>query len=392
MRNLRFPACVLVCISLIAYSEKSAIGNSDGNTFDRVRYNGGTVANGVDPKDWGNHLSVSSDAIIFTFKDGRRSVINPNAVTSLSYGQEAHRRVGTMIALAILVAPVALFGLFHKTRLHFIGIQYKTQDGKNSGLLLQGDKDNYRAILVALQSVSGVPVSVSDKDREFIPVGVTADVARGSGSVHTAYDGTPAAASPAGAQTGAVNFVSNPDGADIYVDDQFVGNSPATLKLPVGKRIISAKKSGYDDWAREITISDSIVSLNANLVASTGRQVSRSASSETAKPIEVPARATVEQSGQTQPSDKGPGIGWIGLSTKRDAEGRLAVAEVVPRSPADISGIKIGDFIVQLNGAAVKSHDQFDVAIASFKPGSRIRVSYMRGAWQTEATMVVGRE
>ena len=125
-------------------------------------HNGGTVASHVDPKDWGNHLSVSADSITFLFKDGQRSEINPKSVTSLSYGQEAHRRVGTMIALAILVAPVALFGLFHKTRLHFIGIQYRTPDGQNAGLLLQGDKDNYRAILVALQSVSGVAVSVSD--------------------------------------------------------------------------------------------------------------------------------------------------------------------------------------------------------------------------------------
>ena len=84
-----------------------------------------------------------------------------------------------MIALAILVAPVALFGLFHKTRLHYIGIQYTTQDNKTAGILLQGDKDNYRAILVALQGVSGVPVAVGEKDREFIPVGVKTDVAKG---------------------------------------------------------------------------------------------------------------------------------------------------------------------------------------------------------------------
>lgn len=66
-----------------------------------------------------------------------------------------------MVALAILVAPVALFGLLYKTRLHFIGIQYRTTDGRNAGLLLQGDKENYRAILVALQSVCGLPISVS---------------------------------------------------------------------------------------------------------------------------------------------------------------------------------------------------------------------------------------
>ena len=62
-----------------------------------------------------------------------------------------------MIALAILVAPVALFGLLHKTRLHFIGIQYKTSGDNTGGILLQGDKDNYRAMIVALQGVTGFP-------------------------------------------------------------------------------------------------------------------------------------------------------------------------------------------------------------------------------------------
>jgi dihydroorotate dehydrogenase len=85
-----------------------------------------------------------------------------------------------MIALAVLVAPVALFGLFHKTRLHYIGINWTAPDGKSGGILLQGDKDNYRAILVALQGVSNVPVSVSEKEREFVPVGVKSTVARDS--------------------------------------------------------------------------------------------------------------------------------------------------------------------------------------------------------------------
>src|SRR5437764_15359988 len=128
-----------------------------GNTFTRVRYNGGSVASKVDAKDWGNKLTVTSDLITFQLKDGQKLEIPPKSVTGLSYGQEAHRRVGTMIVLAVLVAPLALFGLFHKTRLHYIGINYTTPDGKSGGLLLQGDKDNYRAMLVALQGVSNVP-------------------------------------------------------------------------------------------------------------------------------------------------------------------------------------------------------------------------------------------
>lgn len=122
----------LLCFALLAYAD-------GGNTFTRVRYNGGSVASKVDPKDWGNKLTVTSDAITLEFKDKTALVIPPKSVSSLSYGQEAHRRVGTMVALAILVAPVALFGLFHKTRLHYIGIQYSTADTKNAGILLQGD-------------------------------------------------------------------------------------------------------------------------------------------------------------------------------------------------------------------------------------------------------------
>src|SRR5271154_3792098 len=118
--------------------------------------------------------------ITLALKDGKKVEISPKTVTSLSYGQEAHRRVGTMIALAILVSPVALFGLLHKTRLHFIGIQYTLPDNKTGGILLQGDKDNYRAILVALQGVTGAPVSVGEKDREFVPVSVRTEVAKGN--------------------------------------------------------------------------------------------------------------------------------------------------------------------------------------------------------------------
>jgi hypothetical protein len=159
---------------------------ADGNVFTKVRYNGGSAPSKVDPKDWGNKLTVSPDMIVLELKGPKKSwqkfEIQPKSVTSLSYGQEAHRRVGTMIALAILVAPVALFGLLHKTRLHYIGIQYNLSEGKTGGILLQGDKSNYRAMLVALQGVANVPVSVSEKDREFVPVGVNSSVTKEASS------------------------------------------------------------------------------------------------------------------------------------------------------------------------------------------------------------------
>ena len=237
---------LLLCATLLAYAE--------GNTFTRVRYNGGSVASKVDPKDWDNKLTVTPDAITFDFKDKQQLVILPKSVTSLSYGQEAHRRVGTMVALAVLVAPVALFGLFHKTRLHYIGIQYNTPDAKNAGVLLQGDKDNYRAMLVALQGVTGAPVVVAEKDREFVPVGLS--TTKGTPEKETPElknaSATESSAAPT-AGIGTVSLISNPDGADVYVDNQFYGNSPATLKLKPGKHTITVKMSGYKDWSRDLS-------------------------------------------------------------------------------------------------------------------------------------------
>lgn len=261
MRTLRKLLAVVLCSATVTWAQ--------GNSFEKVRYNGGSVDSKVDPKDWNNHLTVTSDMITLALKDGKKLEIPPKSVTSLSYGQEAHRRVGTMVALAVLVAPVALFGLLHKTRLHYIGVQYTTTDNKTAGILLQGDKDNYRAILVALQGVTGVPVAVGEKDREFIPVGVKTDVTKGTEEKKESQEKTAESKSPSTPPEtgrGAVNVSSNPAGADVSVDGDFVGNSPASLKLAPGKHSITVKMSGYKDWSREITVqAGSEVQLTANL-------------------------------------------------------------------------------------------------------------------------------
>ncbi len=229
------------------------LASAQGNSWDRVRYNGGSLNSKVNPKDWNNHLRVTSDVITFKTKDGQVLEIPTKSVTGLSYGQEAHRRVGTMVALAILVAPVALFGLFHKTRLHYIGIEFKGEDGKGAGILLQGDKDNYRAILLALHSVTGAKVAVSEKDRDFIPVGVEATVVKEKGEGKSAEQ--PSDAAPKDSPTtGTISLTSTPDGADVSVDGAFLGNTPATLKLPAGKHSIKVSLAGHKDWTKEITV------------------------------------------------------------------------------------------------------------------------------------------
>jgi hypothetical protein len=129
-----------------------------GNSWNKLRYAGGTVEAKVNDFDWNTTLTASHDAIVVMFAHRTTLRLTPVQVTALSYGQEAHRRVADMVALSFVVTPLALFGLLHTSKVHFIGIEYRTADGKPGAILLEADKNNYRAILLVLKTVTGKPV------------------------------------------------------------------------------------------------------------------------------------------------------------------------------------------------------------------------------------------
>ena len=67
-------------------------------------------------------------------------------------------------------------------------------------------------------------------------------------------------------KTGTVMFSSNVEGADVYIDGIFMGNTPANVKLKSGIHIIEVKQSGYQVFKREMRVyPDSEVSIRAIL-------------------------------------------------------------------------------------------------------------------------------
>jgi hypothetical protein len=132
---------------------------SQGTTWNKLRYAGGTVQVKVNPYDYNTTLKVTSDEIALSFTHSKTVIhIKPDQVISLSYGQEAHRRVADVVALSVVLSPLALFGLLHVSKDHFIGIVYHTEDGKPAALLLEADKTNYWLILQVLKGVTGKAV------------------------------------------------------------------------------------------------------------------------------------------------------------------------------------------------------------------------------------------
>jgi hypothetical protein len=252
------------------------VGFVQGSTFDQIRYNGGTLQTQVDPKDWDNTLTIEPGSIRLWLKDGQSLTIDPARVTQLSYGQEAHRRVGTMIALGILLAPLILFGLFHKTRLHFIGIEYTDDQGRNAGVLIQAHKDNYRGVLMALRGATRAPIAVAEEDRKYVASAV------GEGAIGVANPTQPAAAPPTGGAAapapstapsaaatqpaaapppaaaaddkGLIALATTPAGASVFVNEKFVGMTPAKLRLAPGAHKIRLFLFGYKEWVQEIEV------------------------------------------------------------------------------------------------------------------------------------------
>lgn len=70
-------------------------------------------------------------------------------------------------------------------------------------------------------------------------------------------------------ETGTVLVSSVPDGAEVYVDGNFVGDAPATLRLALGKHTIRVTCKGYVDWSRELSI---LASSDAKLTATLDKQ------------------------------------------------------------------------------------------------------------------------
>ena len=70
----------------------------------------------------------------------------------------------------------------------------------------------------------------------------------------------------------------------------------------------------------------------------------------------------------------------------------ITIASVVPGSPADRAGLKVGDTIITVDGKSMKGGDELVDNIASRKPGAKIDLGYVRnGKKETAAVTVADR-
>ena len=68
----------------------------------------------------------------------------------------------------------------------------------------------------------------------------------------------------------------------------------------------------------------------------------------------------------------------------------VLVQQVQPGGPAEKAGLKSGDVILTIDGRSIKDGDDLVNEIASRRPGSSIRLGYLRDGKQTDATVAIG--
>ena len=71
-------------------------------------------------------------------------------------------------------------------------------------------------------------------------------------------------------------------------------------------------------------------------------------------------------------------------------QGGITISSVVPGTPAERAGLKVGDTIFSVDGKPVKNGDELVSDIASRKPGSKVTLGYYRNGKKDEAAVTVG--
>jgi len=69
-------------------------------------------------------------------------------------------------------------------------------------------------------------------------------------------------------KTGAISITSTPSGAEVYLNNEYRGTTPATITaVPAGNHTIEVRERGYTSWSTSVTVNqESTVSVSSTLV------------------------------------------------------------------------------------------------------------------------------
>jgi len=109
----------------------------------------------------------------------------------------------------------------------------------------------------------------------------------------------------AASATAELDITSKPDGAEINIDGNFVGNTPSNVTVASGQHTITIKMTGYQTWDRSIRTSGGKINLAATLEKGDTSGMTSSDASGTTSLVDAARaakakRVAVQQNGPTE--------------------------------------------------------------------------------------------
>lgn len=84
----------------------------------------------------------------------------------------------------------------------------------------------------------------------------------------TATQSVQNASTIASTATASLTIKSNPAGADIEIDGNFVGNTPSSIEMQSGEHNVKLTKAGYQPWERKLKTTTGSINISSDLVPS----------------------------------------------------------------------------------------------------------------------------
>jgi hypothetical protein len=163
MRTLNIAVCLLLVASVTSYGQEFPEG---------IKYLGGPGFPDIeDVRDsWKNSLTITDEDITLGFRKDLipAEVIPMASVRRVTYGQATTRRVGKWLATGIILAPLALFGIFHKSRQHRVLLEWVDQGDRERSILFQVHKDQFVAVLNDLSFRTGQTTYANADDKKWL--------------------------------------------------------------------------------------------------------------------------------------------------------------------------------------------------------------------------------
>lgn len=82
--------------------------------------------------------------------------------------------------------------------------------------------------------------------------------------------------------------------------------------------------------------------------------------------------------------------GWLGIATELNEEGRVAIVDVVPESPAELAKLREGDIVLSIEDRPVTSTEVLASEVRRRRPGQDVTLRIVRNGKETSAKAKLG--